>query len=118
MRLRHAIPAAGATLALALALAGCSTSNEDHRGYLRTVAVRGAEAHSMIAVSWGTPDTRRCKIAYLAMKDDAPDDGGSLMDQEEWKAAVEAFFVDSCVSGTPKELPPQDLPVVDLSTDV
>lgn len=98
----------------ALALSGCSLSYSERRDYLRKVAIRGAETHSLIAASEGKPDAERCKTAHMALNDDAPADGGTSVDQKEWEALVETFFVDSCVSGKPKELPPLGPPATPL----
>ncbi|SCL46818.1 hypothetical protein GA0070608_0119 [Micromonospora peucetia] len=101
---------------VALTLTGCSLDYDDRRDYLRTVAFRGAETHSLIASSEGKPDAERCKAAHIALNDDAPGVGGTSIDQEEWIAQVEAFFVDSCVSGKPKELPPLGPPATPAVT--
>lgn len=89
-----------------LALAGCGASYDEKRDYLREVAVRGAETHALIAASEGKPDEERCKAAKAGLIDDVPDDMNGGGESETWLKQVEAFFVDSCVSGKPKELPP------------
>lgn len=110
MRRGHLIAAA---ITAAMALAGCSGEEltyEKKRDYLRKVAIRGAETHALIAASEGNPDKGRCEKAEDALNDDAPWDGTNAANAE-WQAQVRAFFVDSCVSGKPKELPPIGAPV-------
>lgn len=111
MRRGHFIAAA---ITAALALTGCSGKEdltyEKKRDYLRKVAVRGAETHALIAASEGNPDKGRCEKAEDALNDDAPWDGTNTANAE-WQVQVRAFFVDSCVSGKPKELPPLGAPV-------
>lgn len=102
--------------AAGLVLTGCGVSYDEKRDYLREVAVRGAETHALIAASEGKPDAERCKAARDGLIDDVPDDQNGGGESETWLKQVEAFFVDSCVSGKPKELPPLGPPATPAVT--
>lgn len=106
---RGALVAVAATVALTACSSDDGLTYEKKRDYLRKVAVRGAETHALIAASEGNPDKGRCEKAHAALNNDAPRDIAGVSN-EQWQAQVRAFFVDSCMSGKPKELPPVGVP--------
>lgn len=86
--------------------AGCGFASYDERmTYLRTIADRGVEVHDLIVSQEGTINAERCNKAFEAVHDwnETPNDRAGIA-SEEWKDQIQAFFVDSCVSGVPKQV--------------
>ncbi|WP_163554601.1 hypothetical protein [Candidatus Frankia alpina] len=105
---------------LLLPLAACSSpsvANYDARmAYLRATAARGVETHRLLASQGAKIDPKRCQAAYdgLARNDiptDAKESGtDSTIVTDAWASQVNAFFVDSCVSGLPRPVPGDPTP--------
>lgn len=104
---------AGSVLMLAAILgliAGCSSgaSFAVRMAYLQKVANEGVQTHRLIASQGGVTTTKRCTDAYGGLQDqDPPSDQDDDTASQGWLNQIQAFFVESCVTGLPKAVPGQ-----------
>jgi hypothetical protein len=105
---RHQTAAAALASTLFVALAGCSSdaTYDERMNYLRKVAQRGADTHTLIASQEANIDKPRCERAFNALNtDDEPYTSDTYFDGQ-----IKEFFVDSCISGKPKPVPGDPAP--------
>jgi hypothetical protein len=91
-------------------LTACSQASfADRMAYLGKVANEGVQTHRLIVSEGGTTDVKRCTDAFngLNNRDSAPSDDGMGGWTPDWLAQIQAFFVQSCVTGLPKPVPSQ-----------
>lgn len=102
---------AAVTAAAVAFTAGCGSTYDERINYLRLTAQRGAAMHTYLAAQEATIDKARCERAYEGSRAwaDAPADGGTTL-SDEWRAQIQEFYVDSCLSGKPKAVPGDVLP--------
>lgn len=90
-------------------VAGCTgepATYDEKNAYLRTVALRGAEQHAFLTSQETKIDRARCDAVFKGLINDIPNDSTSdSFATEPWYEQVQAYFVDSCVSGKPKPVP-------------
>lgn len=100
------ITAVAAALAVSAA-AGCSTPApyQERMDYLRVVAQRGADTHTLLEAQGAAIDKKRCEAAYAGLDDGKQPYAG--VDNGAYVTQVEQFFVDSCITGKPKPVPGQ-----------
>jgi hypothetical protein len=111
----HVRPASiGTVVILAITLGlltACSdgASFADRMAYLKKMANEGVQTHQLIVSEGGTTAEKRCTDAYSGLQDNNPPGdqpmGGS---SQGWLDQVQAFFVESCVTGLPKVTPSQE----------
>jgi hypothetical protein len=109
------LPRVIASFALIAALVGCSapaSTYQQRMDYLRKVAQRGADTHTLIASQEALVDKARCERAYdgFDVAEDAPALDGTVPERNKWTGQVKEFFVDSCISGKPKPVPGDPTP--------
>ena len=98
----------GATLAFTTGCSGASFA--ERMTYLGKVANEGVQTHRLIVSEGGTTDLKRCTDAYNGLSDvadNAPSDLGAGERSDDWLNQIQAFFVQSCVTGLPKPVPSQ-----------
>jgi hypothetical protein len=106
-----------AMLALMLgAIAGLTTgcgnaaSYAERMTYLEKMASEGVQTHWLIVSQGGITTSKRCTDAYGGLQDqNPPDDTGTGVPSQNWLNQVQAFFVESCVTGLPKAVPGQSV---------
>ena len=85
-------------------LSGCAASYDERMDYLRQIALRGVDMHDLIVSQEGEVNAERCELAYDAVGDtDHPYDRDLGAYSKEWEEQIKLHFVDSCVSGVPRE---------------
>jgi hypothetical protein len=103
--------ARGAALSAAIGLvAACSggASYAVRMSYLETMAHEGVQTHRLLASQGAITTIKRCTGAYNGLQDqNPPDDTGTGQPSQAWLDQIEAFFVQSCVTGLPKPAPGQ-----------
>ena len=111
MRARPATIGASLLLAAILGLVtACSdgASFADRMAYLKKMANEGVQTHQLVVSEGGTTTDKRCNDAYSGLQDNNPPGdqamGGS---SQGWLDQIQAFFVESCVTGLPKATPSQ-----------
>lgn len=76
--------------------------------YLEKMASEGVQTHGLIVSQGGTTTAKRCTAAYGGLQDqDPPDDTGTGTPSQAWLNQIQAFFVQSCMTGLPKAVPGQ-----------
>jgi len=108
MHVRAAILVAMLAVLAGLAT-GCSGASYAQRmAYLEKMANEGVQTHRLIVSQGGTTTAKRCTDAYGGLQDqNVPDDTGAGAPSQPWLDQVQAFFVESCVTGLPKAVPGQ-----------
>src|SRR5262245_52486359 len=93
-RRNRAIPLTSLLVAVSL-VAGCAGADYDERmTYLRTIALRGLEAHNLLRNQGTSVDDKSCRLALKGLIDDIPDDigGAEPRASKEWTQLVEQTF--------------------------
>ena len=90
-----------------IAACGTGASYATKMAYLVKVANEGVQTHKLIVSQGGTTNAKRCTDAYNALKDQSPPDDTGAGPSNDWLDQVQAFFVESCVTGLPKPVPGQ-----------
>jgi hypothetical protein len=84
-------------------VAACSgASYADRLAYLKRMANEGVQTHRLLASQGAISTETRCTAAYKGLQDFEPPDDTGAGPSPEWLDQVQAFFVQSCVSGLPK----------------
>lgn len=89
-------------------LTGCAASFDQRMAYLKKVSNEGVQTHRLIVSTGGTTTNKRCTDAYNGLQDMNPpadQDLGNV--SSDWTNQIQAFFVQSCVTGLPKAVPGQ-----------
>ena len=75
--------------------------------YLTKVANEGVQTHRFIIGEGGSTDQNLCTDAFNGLNDwdSAPSDEGMGERSGDWLNQIQAFFVQSCVTGLPKAVP-------------
>jgi hypothetical protein len=108
MHVRAAILVAMLAALAGLATACSGASYAERMAYLGKMASEGLQTHRLIVSQGGTTTAKRCTDAYSALQDqNVPDDSGVGSPSQEWIDQIQAFFVESCVTGLPKPVPGQ-----------
>lgn len=112
MRVRSAAIGTALILAASLGLVtACSdgASFADRMAYRKKMANEGVQTHQLIVSEGGTTTDKRCTDAYSGLQDNNPP-GDQPMggNSQGWLDQVQAFFVESCVTGLPKATPSQE----------
>lgn|SRR5512146_166867 len=105
-----ALGSAAATAVIIGLITGCSgpASFADRMAFLKKVANEGVQTHKLIISEGGLINEKRCTDAYGGLQDDsAPSDMWGGGESQDWQNQIQAFFVQSCVSGLPKAVPGQ-----------
>jgi hypothetical protein len=92
--------------------AGCMdpASYAVRMAYLEKMASEGVQTHRLIVSQGGTTTAKRCTAAYGGLQDQSPpDDTGTGAPSQPWLNQIQAFFVQSCVTGLPKVVPGQSV---------
>ncbi len=90
---------------LVLVLAGCGGLDWDQKlSELRSTAERGADAHYVLKTELKTPDQDTCTKNYVEFAGYGPSEYSGGGSSQEWSDLRQTYFVDSCVSGTPRQV--------------
>ena len=91
-------------------IAGCSdgASFAVRMAYLQKMANEGVQTHRLIDSEGDITTMKRCTDAYGGLQDQNPpsDEWGGGVSQD-WLNQIQAFYVESCVTGLPKAVPRQ-----------
>jgi hypothetical protein len=112
MRIRAAtlVLVVGATASCLAAGCDSGASYTARMSYLEKTASEGVQTHKLIASQGGTTNFARCTAAYGGLQDqDPPSDQDGEGPSQAWLNQIQAFFVQSCVTGLPKAVPGQSL---------
>ena len=106
MQLTTSTVARGVTLVAAVGLLTSCANGASYAtriSYLKATAQEGVQTHRLL-VSQGAPISgQRCGAAYKGLQDqNPPDDTGTGAPSQPWLDQIQAFFVQSCVTGLPK----------------
>ncbi|WP_377514260.1 hypothetical protein [Prauserella oleivorans] len=99
---------AGAALGCAAwVLAGCANMTWDQKlEALRAAADRGADAHYVLLTKEQKPTKDTCSQNYevfMGSGNTPPDEFGHGASSQEWRDLHLSYFVDSCVTGKPRQ---------------
>jgi hypothetical protein len=89
-------------------LAACSSgaSYAARMTYLRSMAQEGVQTHRLLVAQGAITTGTRCTAADKGLQDqNPPDDTGTGVPSPQWLDQIQAFFVQSCVTGLPKAVP-------------
>ena len=100
---------AAAVIAIIGLTAGCSApaSFAQRMAFLQKVSNEGVQTHRLIVTQGGTTSAKRCTDAYGGLSDpNIPDDQpDGEAPSDAWLNQIQAFFVESCVTGLPQAVP-------------
>lgn len=106
--IRRRCPAVVAAAAAVLTLSGCGPNLtwEQKLEALRHAADRGADAHYVLITKNQKPNKDTCTENYtvfMGTSDDPPNEYSGGSSSQEWRELHLSYFVDSCISGTPRQ---------------
>jgi len=111
MHVRATVLGSAAATAVIIGLvSGCGVASFTERmTYLEKVANEGVQTHRLIVGEGSKTDEKRCTDAFNGLNDwdAAPSDDGIGGHTADWLNQIQAFFVQSCVTGLPKPVPGQ-----------
>lgn len=94
------------TAAAALTLAGCSSMTWEQKvEALKHAGERGADAHYVLITKEQEPNKATCTENYTVFMDsgEAPPTENISSSSAEWRDLHLSYFVDSCISGEPRQ---------------
>lgn len=116
MRMPRITKAAVVVGAAALVLTACSSLTWDQKvEHLRDMANKGADAHYVLKTENKETSQEVCAAHYKVFTEGAPlEHGFGAANSTEWTDLSQAYFVDSCVKGEPRQI--QTRPATPSST--